>query len=1242
MKSEFLKIAKCKTDKEFYKKYPSEAAFFKAHPEAKRLIKKAQTGSDVNGNGIPDYLESVQPMQGVQNQYSFGNPGFNPGSIQTPSIMNTANNMVGNQGNSFAMPNYGQQFINKANQTTAGMRGIPQALPKDVGYTAPKADVSFADKAAPYIGAAKDVISGIGSLKAQGKEKDRMRQMRKLTDVMKIASGTREQEPERRYVRPEDMIVQPDQMFPTYGVGSNVLTARSGAEIQNTYAPGTIYDDGGYEPLNDSDRVKQYYYGGGIPTAQDGGGFMNFMQSQGGGQALGMLTNAFSSNSGESQIGQGIGTIAGTAFGGPVGGMIGGALGGLAGGLFNTSQKSIKNDRRAIQKNVDTMIGNQYGQAIHQGSVVTRNGGNFPNYEEGGQLTNPQLITRFGELDEQDFYDYAHQGMDTLRAGGNLRSYTPPTNRAMQTYEDGGNVNNYELGGVEVESGGYLEPISYNPYNDGTGITSMIRGQSHDDYDSKLGHSGVILNAYGNQVEAERGEPIREMEEGGSVDKDKSAVITGNLVYKNLNNMFDPKYKKYEGKKIKNIHKEIALKDQKLNKLEEKNTKELIAYDPKTAQDKLYGASLEAKKIGYEMQYKNNAKDANYFTNHQSIINDTAEEQGLVADDLARGKAKIDKEAMKEYAEYGKSIPKAQGGKDITQGKNIVRQIKLSDGVTRYVYEGNIIVDKDSKGKTISSKKATAEDFIDYKYDADSKSYTKTFGNNTKRKYFIDNGRVMEYDAKGKLVKKGNYNLADDKPTKWDPSEKDKKEAMKAIKPEAYRSIGQIAEEDSRAAQENSRYVQPTPQPRTAAPVQQTPEPAPRQAARRTSPAPVQKEASSNTPQEEQYTSKYGLVPWQGNVSAGDKYGKKAASSFSAKEWDDIADALGFTGKGNEEFQTFLLNNPDSKPLIQARHKELYGRDPFIDTKLGYGWSAADLKTLKKSVPPTTPLIAEKPLPADEKDKTYQTAPYKRSVLMDVANQILPFIRPTDQEPLDPRQLYGEMYALSNNQLEPVQARSYQPDLLNTYDISLQDQLNANQADFNSMQRMVGYNPQAQSILAAQKYAANTGVLGEQFRQNQAMDMGIYNANTQTLNDAKLKNLDIFDRQYGRQEQAKSNTKAIAQAALSSIGDKYAKNRLENRELGIMENMYNYRFDPAGRAINMNPLYQPNMPTVYSEQKNANMLPVYDADGNQTGWKPAAATPGIVADGQTQTAKFGKAVSKYAKNGSIVKAYKNL
>jgi hypothetical protein len=296
---------------------------------------------------------------------------------------------------------------------------------------------------------------------------------------------------------------------------------------------------------------------------------------------------------------------------------------------------------------------------------------------------------------------------------------------------------------------------------------------------------------------------------------------------------------------------------------------------------------------------------------------------------------------------------------------------------------------------------------------------------------------------------------------------------------------------------------------------------------------------------------------------------------------------------------------------------------------------------------------------------------------MDIANMILPFIRPTDQEPLDPRQLSGEMYALSTNKVEPVQAQGFQPDLATPYDISLQDQMNEITAQTRAAQKMAQGNPAAQALIAGQAYDAINKVKGEEFRANQAMQAGVYNQNRAALNDAKLKNLDIYDRQYTRQEQAKSNTKAITQAALNSISDKYAKNKLENRELGVYENMYNYRYDPSGRAINMNPLYQPNMPTLYGKQDNPNMIPVYDPSGKRIlkyiSTTPEDTTTEVVEEDyytpdettESETSDYtpiettttgedlsdvsdlpkkngGKTKKKIAMNGSIVKMYKTV
>ena len=55
MIKKFLKIAGVKTEEEFYKKYPSEAKFFKAHPEAKHMRKLQGGGEQQKLNQLTDF-----------------------------------------------------------------------------------------------------------------------------------------------------------------------------------------------------------------------------------------------------------------------------------------------------------------------------------------------------------------------------------------------------------------------------------------------------------------------------------------------------------------------------------------------------------------------------------------------------------------------------------------------------------------------------------------------------------------------------------------------------------------------------------------------------------------------------------------------------------------------------------------------------------------------------------------------------------------------------------------------------------------------------------------------------------------------------------------------------------------------------------------------------------------------------------------------------------------------------------
>jgi hypothetical protein len=273
-------------------------------------------------------------------------------------------------------------------------------------------------------------------------------------------------------------------------------------------------------------------------------------------------------------------------------------------------------------------------------------------------------------------------------------------------------------------------------------------------------------------------------------------------------------------------------------------------------------------------------------------------------------------------------------------------------------------------------------------------------------------------------------------------------------------------------------------------------------------------------------------------------------------------------------------------------------------------------------------------------------------------SNLAPWLRPSNaNEELNPDQLMGEYYALANNQLDPVQAQKYQPMLDTPYDISLNDQINAIDSQARAAIRAGGNNPAAQAMIMAQAIEAKNKVLGEQTRINQANKMQVYDKNRATLNDAQLKNLAINDQQYVRQSQAKSNTKAQTQAALNSISAKVAQQRAANRKLGVMENMYNFRFTPSGRVINYNGLASFDTSGANARRSGLSSagLPtnkrftIDSVTGEPVGIRTltkdemAGNTPSLSEiDGFLSEKNGGKTSKTKARNSSIVKALKNL
>ena len=1132
MKAEFLKIAGVKTDKQFYAKYPTEQAFFKAHPEAKKMIKKAQAGTIMSG--MSSYL---QGMQGVQNMPNMQNViqgqtqsgGVNAGMFSGQPIQQPVS------GPTYAPGNYNSWDIDN--------NGVPDTIQRPEGNPlnnnsatnkAPQAgSLSKGLESLPGLGG--DLMKGYNNLRAERRAKKEAQMWAKVTNVQAKAAEstdiddfrqyTENAEKKRRAFMPE---MTGEEFFPVYGVGTNVL-ARNGArledggmvggnptEIQNTYGNGnSLYDNLEYEPLYDVDQVKSYEYGGGIPVAQNG--FSNWMNTMGGGGsgfsgaagasggasgggtpwgAIGQVgsgvANGATGNNAGGQIGGSVGGAVGSIFG-PAGQAIGQIGGSLIGGLLDTNPRDMRKAQSKIKHNTNRMIASQFKDSVHSqyGSYMKNGGYMNPEY-------NPQVITMFGDVDDQDFADFAHK--DEFRAGGHLKAYREPSERAMQTYAMGGQLKTHWGGGAET--------MSHNPYMPGSGETVVFRGQSHTDSDRK-GNTGIGITYGDNPVEVERGEPMFEMQSGGEInpetgEPENTGVVFGNMkLDKNMaSKLNDPELmeivNKYHGKKFKNVGIDYAKQEAKQNKIIDKNTKILDSFKVETSIDKAKLSALEKMIEGPMNKLKNIANEKITLANFQNSINDAKDElsevigQNLSAEDLARGYVKLDKDPVTMNAKWGGNIDKAQDGKTFKSEReaNAAGYYKGDDGKYR------------RKIKKFSTKESETK-------SADALGYIPAGQKQNASGLW---GKVT--DQQFEETKKANawYPGWD----KFDPKDKnDVKNYQMAFNARA-KALGSSA-----------------------------------------------------------------------NINVDGDFGEQTVSARidESKKAEPVQ---------NEEELTAIVEEPAPTEIVEEKAK--------------FPWLAT------------------------------------------LGNAAINYLRPTDQEELDPQQLLGEMYAMSSNQLEPVQATPYTPQLRVPYDISLQDQINQITSDQRATQKMMGYNPAAQAMVASQAYGAKSNVLADQFRANQAMKDQVYSGNIATLNDAELKNLDIYDRQYTRQEQAKSNTKATSQAVLNSISDKYAKNKLENRTLGVYENMYNYRFGKSGRAQNYNPLqfFDTEMDGSKSSARGG-LAPgkeyTYDGNGNIVGVR--SSDKDSVTDSDLEAiggikGKNGISTKKNYKNSSVVRAFKNL
>ena len=648
MKDQILKIAGVKSEKEFYKKFPTEESFMAKHG---KQLKKAAMGSQMVNTQLKQLTDFSNPPQA-----QFGTPlGANPAggfdwTMGSGSLSGqTAQSLMTN-------PNLNPPALNMGNLASGGVGTLQEQIAATNATMDSKTNTL--DQLAKYAGPAGEVVKGIINLGNEKKLRKKTEANAKLLELANIANNQPGELAKVQYALPQV------GMSGGRGTGSNYLTARDGAmiggnltEIQNTYNPGNLYSDLGYEPLNESDEVKQYQFGGGITPwgmiGQFGSG----------------VANAATGNNAGGQIGGALGGAIGMAVGGPAGAAIGGALGTLGGGLLDPESKRIAAAQKKAQRESNKFFASSNIQGLQKQQLSGY-------AEDGGWVSHdwqPQVITKFGDMDVSQIHSFATEGMDTLRTGGHI------TQNNIYPQDQ------YALGGqVRTHWGGSIETIANNPNLEGSGDIAIARGQLHSEKDNK-GRSGVGISygdtgndpytdyaEYGTEaatkkasVEVQAGEPILELPDPQTGEL--NAVVLGGIkitsdIAKAIGNP------KFAGMKYQNAGKMVAENDKTINKKLGKITNDINDLDVITPIDKLRSNSLQVSEKGLKDQQKINKDYYEGLANNQNNINESADYLSKLygkkvdPDSISKGKLKFEKSDNSNSSKYGKAIAKAQNG----------------------------------------------------------------------------------------------------------------------------------------------------------------------------------------------------------------------------------------------------------------------------------------------------------------------------------------------------------------------------------------------------------------------------------------------------------------------------------------------------------------------------------------------------------------------------------------------------
>jgi len=1264
MKDQILKIAGVKSEKEFYKKFPTEKAFMAKHGKA---LKKAAMGKAMVAKQLTQLTDFANPPQAeigaymggeqdVNNNVSFADI-YDATDYQTTGMTNQMRNrvasteaqqqMAANSANNNSNINKDVENIGKiANVAMMAMEkggnvpklqggtgsgipaggsnlwgpnqplmgsGIPAGAPNSPANPGagmyplqPGANPSNAsiqqgfsynpsgggqglgygpggqqgggllDTIASYVPGAEQLIGNFQQIKGAIKAREKSNQFVDLSRLSKEAAGTRGEISKRRYFEPKDMRFDQNQMNKPKGVGTEYLSLQDGGdvegnptEIQNTYAPNTIYTNLEYTPLRDT-NIKQFQSGGFLDT------FNNIITP--GLNIATDLTTAIINSGTKKRNQQGFQNLGASAL--------------------QQGAQQLQNQNSGFMEDGGYI---EYPKA-QAGTIADRSVGQFCGIQRGINRENARMnaegarqmkgLERQASKDEKRAVKAATAalaGQTDLTHEFDESPLDKKVVNQMNTIRDKYLLDNPNVF-VPDDTSGYTPQQKY-----ALAIKLMDKGSRY-----------TFNEAFQNQF----GVPSKGI---GSLERVHSELVPKMGGWEGVKNwLFNPIPLKYYNKKEDGGWVSNDWQPQTITQFGEHKMKDLLK--PPYDADMLRAGGHIAQ-VGYTAPSERamsterpNFQMGGELQTHWGGYTEAASQNPYLPDGgvtyMPRG----------NY--HSQSDGKGNTGIGITFGDNPVEvergepMVKLEDGGTG---EKNLMVlgalDIPNYALADLNKNAKGKKFKTYgtELTKNTNKQNKMIGKATEELNDLEvltpfdnlemnslQAQILGGNMKLKDIAAETQKLGKLQQAIHDTSEEfgyaDVAKFNKDVKANRVQ-IGNSQPDNVQSAQSGGKF-----------------------------------KVKGN----EKYPLSYNPLGSAGNplFTAG-RYEKewkpKVEKAFSDPESakEIIKNIESYTGEGAEAAKKELAKLKTFEQKVE--------RAKFLatDSKVGVYHdimnNIIDKVTGKKrtpyveDIPEYTPLTPVTVTSTMKKQPTIEEGEIPTEYdWQDIYNTVLPYVRPSNQLELDPTQLAGEMYALANNQVDPVFAQSYKPMLSTPFDISLQDQLNANQADYNATQRLVGYNPAALSQLNAQKYAANSAVLGQQTRLNQAEKARVYEANRNILNDAQLKNIDIYDQQMVRQSKALSNTKAQTQAALNSISDKYSKNLLENRTLGVYENLYNYRYDNRGRAINMNPL-------VDFQEMIDNASP----------------TDLAVMKAELEK-KAAKAKGKTARNGNVVKAIKNL